>query len=66
MTANTKHDKTTYLILNIVGWLIVFAVIFTKNLFMIIPGFIILILVNLQVMALHKRLKRKNNQNKKK
>ena len=66
MSKNTKQDKNTYIILNIVGWLIIFATISTQKLFIIIPGFIILILVNLQVMALHKRLKRKNNQNKKK
>ena len=66
MTANTKQDKTTYLILNILSWLIVFAVVFAKNLFMIISGFIILTLVNLRMMALGKRLKSKNNQDNKK
>lgn len=62
MTTNTKQDRIIYLILNILSWVLVFAVFFAKNLFMVFGDFVLVILIDIRLATLRKRIKSKNNQ----
>lgn len=66
MTANTKQNKTIYLILSILSWILVFAIIFARDILMGISGFIILILVDIRLVTLSKKIRSKDNRHNKK
>ena len=66
MSKNTKQDKRIYLILNTLSWILVIAVFWVKNPLMLWGDFILIILIDLHLITLRKKIKAKNHLNKKK
>ena len=61
MAVNKKQDRQIYLILSFLSWMLVFAIFITKNVFMLVSNFVLLILIDVDLINMAKRISPKNN-----